>query len=582
MRYHVLATDYDGTLAHNGRVDAATIESLRKLLATGRRLVMVTGRELPDLMQTFPEIDLFEWIVAENGGLLYRPSTKEEIPLSAPPADSFLQALHALHVEPISVGRVIVATWEPHQNAVLEAIRDLGLELQVIFNKGAVMVLPAGINKASGLQAALKHMHISEHNVVGIGDAENDHAFLRLCEMSVAVSNALPAVKNTADLLTQGDHGRGVCQLIDGLVTNDMADLNNQLQRHHLLLGTAHEKDVKLSPYGRSVLICGPSASGKSTVATRIVESLQEQKFQFCLIDPEGDYSELPGAVVFGGPQAPPPEDEILRLLEDPEANVVVSLTGMPIPDRPPFFLRMLSQLLQMRSRTGHPHWLILDEAHHLMPAEWVPPDGTLPKELTNVVLITVHPELLSATLLDRVDTVLTVGLNAIETLTSFTRIANLPAPEVDVHLMDDPEPGELLLWLRNSAAPPQKVRALPCKMERHRHRRKYAEGQLPPERSFYFRGPDNKLNLRAQNLMLFLQLGDGIDDETWQYHLRQKDYSRWFREGIKDENLASSAERVESLTSATPQETRALIRAAIEQDYTLPASLPLPVPGAS
>ena len=582
MRYHVLATDYDGTLAHDGVVDAATVESLRKLLATGRRLVMVTGRELPDLLAIFPEIDLFEWVVAENGGLLYRPSTKEETPLADPPTEGFLQALHDRDVGPISVGRVIVATWEPHQTAVLDAIRELGLELQVIFNKGAVMILPAGVNKASGLLAALKLMHISPHNVVGVGDAENDHAFLRLSEMSVAVANALPAVKETADFVTTGDHRRGVCQLIDELIANDMTSLNQRLERHHLLLGTCDDQDVKLSPFGRSILICGPSASGKSTVATRIVESLQEQKYQFCLIDPEGDYSELEGAVVFGGPQAPPPEDEILRLLEDPKANVVVSLTGMPIPDRPPFFLRILSQLLQMRSRTGRPHWLILDEAHHLMPAEWLPPDGTLPKELTNVVMITVHPELLSGTLLERVDTVLAVGANATETLTSFTRLAKQPAPVIDAHVMDHPEPGELLLWLRGAQASPRKVKAHPCKMVRHRHRRKYAEGQLPPERSFFFRGPEKKLNLRAQNLMMFLQLGDGLDDETWDYHLRLGDYSRWFREGIKDDNLATSAERVESMTHATPQETRKLIRAAVEEDYTLPASPPLPVAGAS
>lgn len=582
MRYHVLATDYDGTLAHDGHVDADTVESLHKLLATGRRLVMVTGRELPDLLSIFPEIDLFEWVVAENGGLLYRPSTKEEKPLAEAPTEKFLQALHEKGVGPISVGHVIVATWEPHQAAVLETIRDQGLELHVIFNKGAVMILPAGINKASGLMAALREMHISPHNVVGIGDAENDHAFLRRCEMSVAVANALPAVKETADFITSGDHSRGVCQLIDGLIATDMADLNQQLQRHHLHLGMSGDQEVTLLPYGRSILICGPSASGKSTVATRIVESLQEQKYQFCLIDPEGDYGEFEGAVVFGGPKAVPPEDEILRLLEDPEANAVVCLTGMPIPDRPPFFLRLLSQLLQMRSRTGRPHWLILDEAHHLMPAEWLPPDGTLPKELTNVVLITVHPELLSGALLDRVDTVLAVGANASETLTSFTHIVKLPAPVIDEDLGDEVEPGELLLWSRDSTESPQKVRAHPCKMERHRHRRKYSEGQLSPERSFYFKGPDNKLNLRAQNLMLFLQLGDGIDDETWQFHLQQGDFSRWFRECIKDENLASTAERIESLTNATPLESRSLIRAAVEQDYTVPAALPLPVRGAS
>ena len=117
-----------------------------------------------------------------------------------------------------------MATWRPHETAVLEAIRDLGLELQVIFNRGAVMVLPTGINKRSGLCAALEAMALSEHEVVGVGDAENDHAFLRSCECAVAVANAHPAIKEIADFTTQADHGTGVAELIDLI-------LNNQLDR---------------------------------------------------------------------------------------------------------------------------------------------------------------------------------------------------------------------------------------------------------------------------------------------------------------------------------------------------------------
>ena len=111
MRYQALATDYDGTIAHHGRVSDKTIESLQSLLATGRRLIMVTGRELPELLDVFPHIDLFEWVVAENGGLLYRPSTKEEKPLAEAPSPQFLKALAAKMVEPISVGHSIVSTW---------------------------------------------------------------------------------------------------------------------------------------------------------------------------------------------------------------------------------------------------------------------------------------------------------------------------------------------------------------------------------------------------------------------------------------------------------------------------------------
>ncbi len=579
MRYHVLATDYDGTIAHHGRVGDETVQSLEKLLATGRRLILVTGRELPQLMETFPRIDLFEWVVAENGGLLYQPATKQEKCLAEPPLGKFVQALHESGVGPISVGRVIVATWEPHEKAVLEAIHDLGVELQVIFNKGAVMVLPAGVNKATGLAAALKEMGLSPHNAIGIGDAENDHSFLRLCEVSVAVANALPAVKETADLVTQGDHGRGVAELIDRLVANDLSDFDDRLKRHHLALGKNNVEDIMLSPYGGGVLIAGPSASGKSTVATRIVESLLERKYQFCLIDPEGDYEAFEGAVVFGGPKEPPPGEEVLRLLENPEANAIVCMTGMPISDRPPFFLKLLSQLLQMRTRSGRPHWLVLDEAHHLMPAEWLPPAGMMPEQLQNIVLITVHPDLLARALLERIETVLAVGADAATTLDSFCRAAGMPLSPFEPPLL---EAGELLLWSRQADAPPVKVKAHKGKTERRRHRRKYAEGELPPDRSFYFRGPKEKLNLRAQNLMLFLQLADGVDDATWRHHLRHGDYSRWFRDCIKDETLAVEAERIEKLSNLAPSESRGLIRAAVERDYTVPASGPLPVPGAS
>lgn len=577
MRYQVLVTDYDGTLAHHGVVDEPTLEALKRFLATGRRLLMITGRELPELLQVFEYLELFEWVVAENGGLLYRPSTKEVKLLADPPPPVFVDALRHRKIQPISVGNVIVATWEPHQDMVLRTIHDLGLELQVIFNKGAVMVLPAGINKASGLKAALRQMGVSPHNAVGVGDAENDHAFLRLCEVSAAVSNALPAVKDTADFVTTGIAGAGVTELIDHIVADDLALLNHRLPRHFLELGVSGNEIIKLSPYGRSILICGPSASGKSTVATRFVESLQEMKYQFCLVDPEGDYQDLEGAVSFGGPDSPPITDEVLRLMETPQANAVVCMTGMPISDRPRLFLNLLSQLVQMRSRTGRPHWIILDEAHHLMPAEWKPAQGTLPSELHNFLLITVHPELLAPTLLERINTVMVLGATAQETLTTYSETVKQPLPKYDPPEL---QPGELLLWRRDTDEAPLTVKVIPCKMERHRHSRKYAAGELPPDRSFYFRGPEDKMNLRAQNLMLFLQLADGVDDDTWQFHLREGDYSRWFRECIKDENLAAVAQRIERLR-VTAKESRALIRTAVEQDYTLPASR-MPVAGAS
>jgi 3-deoxy-D-manno-octulosonate 8-phosphate phosphatase KdsC-like HAD superfamily phosphatase len=124
-----------------------------------------------------------------------------------------------------------VATVEPYEHTVLAVIRDLGLEWHVIFNKGAVMALPSGITKATGLAPVLAELLIPAVRVVGVGDAENDHAFLNLCGCAVAVANALPAVKATCDLVTTGARGAGVAELIERLLANDLCDVRHNPKR---------------------------------------------------------------------------------------------------------------------------------------------------------------------------------------------------------------------------------------------------------------------------------------------------------------------------------------------------------------
>ncbi|MFB2934777.1 HAD family hydrolase [Aerosakkonemataceae cyanobacterium BLCC-F154] len=224
MRYQALATDYDGTLATDGKVDETTLAALSRLRDSGRKLILVTGRHLEDLLQTFPRIELFDRAILENGALLYRPATGEEKALGDRPPKKFIQLLQERGVAP-AVGRVIVATWHPHENTVLQTIRELGLELQIIFNKGAVMILPSGINKASGLNAALSELEIKTSQTVAVGDAENDHAFMDVCGCAVAVANALPMVKERANLVTKSARGAGVVELIDQMIDNDLSEI---------------------------------------------------------------------------------------------------------------------------------------------------------------------------------------------------------------------------------------------------------------------------------------------------------------------------------------------------------------------
>jgi hydroxymethylpyrimidine pyrophosphatase-like HAD family hydrolase len=225
MHYLALATDYDGTLAEEGTVSPKTLDALQRLRRSGRKLVLVTGRELDELMRVFPEFEVFDAIVAENGALLYVPRPPREQPLATPPPPEFAAELRARGVTPMSCGRIIVATWQPHENTVLAVIREMGLELEVIFNKGAVMVLPSGVNKASGLVASLADLGIARERVVGVGDAENDHSLLGACGLRVAVSNAVPALKRRAHLVTAGARGEGVVELCELLIKTDCAGI---------------------------------------------------------------------------------------------------------------------------------------------------------------------------------------------------------------------------------------------------------------------------------------------------------------------------------------------------------------------
>jgi hydroxymethylpyrimidine pyrophosphatase-like HAD family hydrolase len=572
MRYHALAADYDGTLAHHGRIDDDTWAAIRRFRDSGRKLVMVTGRELDEMLGLLAHPELFDRIVAENGALVYSPATKEIRTTCTPPPPEFARELTRRGVERVAVGRCIVATWEPHQATVLQVIHDLGLELQVIFNKGAVMVLPSGVNKATGLAAALLELGISRHNAVGIGDAENDHALLDHCECAVAVSNALPVLKVRADLVTTKDHGRGVAELIDQMIADDLAFLAPKLLRHHILVGKADDREVSIDPYSSNVLVCGTSGSGKSTLTTGILERLSEHGYQFAILDPEGDYTSLDFAVVLGAPSHAPLESEVLDVVRKPTENVVVNMLGVAVDHRPEYFAKLLPALLDLRTRTGRPHWLVVDEAHHLLPRDWAPVVN-MPLRPRGTIYVTVHPESVAPNVLSTIDTLLAIGDHPTKVLNALCDVLECKVrPRVEVE--DRLPTGQALFW-RVGDDEAVVIKTERPKTERTRHLRKYIEGNLGKARSFYFRGPDGKLNLRAQNLHVFMDLADGVDDETWKFHLGRCDYANWLRSEIKDDELAAEVEAIAHDEALTPETSRAAVRAAIEKRYTLPADKP-------
>jgi hypothetical protein len=273
---------------------------------------------------------------------------------------------------------------------------------------------------------------------------------------------------------------------------------------------------------------------------------------------------------VLGSSDHTPAPAEIIEHLAKPGHNAVVNLLGVALGDRPAFLEAFLPHLQQLRARVGRPHWLIIDEVHHLLPPGR-PGAGTLPAH--GVLAVTVHPDHVHPSLLESVGAVILVGKAPRDSLRAYADTISVAAPEVSNEALP---PGEAMVWFRSTKEAPVRFRSRAPQAERRRHLRKYAAGDLGLDKSFFFKGPEGKLNLRVQNLQVFLQIAEGVDDGTWLFHLQRGDYSRWFRDAIKDPELAAEAEEVERSqtqeTSPPPSHSRSLIRAAIEKRYTAAA----------
>jgi hypothetical protein len=403
MRYTAVALDFDGTIAHDSAVPAHVVEGLRRLKASGRKLVMVTGRELPELLAIFPEIGLFDRVIAENGALLYRPGTGERKDLGDPPPPALVELLRERGV-PISVGDSIIATVEPHETVVLQSIRDLGLERPVIFNKGAVMILPPGINKASGLAAALHELGLSARNVVAAGDAENDHALLDAAEYSVCVANGIATLKAAADRVTGGSRGDGVLEVIADIIGSDLANTPPARTRRKLTLGKdPHGAAVTLATWGHSILVTGREKTGKSAMVRGMLERLCSQGYQFCVIDGRGEYLDFEPALVFGTPEHAPDLLEVFTALEKPDVQAVVCLAAVPPADRADFYEDFAEGLAALRLKTGRPHWLAIDDAQELIPRD----HPKIGEPADNTIYVTSDPDDVAPVVLADVDVVL-------------------------------------------------------------------------------------------------------------------------------------------------------------------------------
>ena len=333
-----------------------------------------------------------------------------------------------------------------------------------------------------------------------------------------------------------------------------------------MLLGEAAGKPVYLDPVRHTVLIAGRSGGGKSRVATTIIEHILASGGQLVVIDPEGDYDGLSGLAHLGTPERPPAVEEVVSLLDDPDSSVLVGLLGLDLHERPGFMASLTGALSEWRGRAGRPHWMLVDESHHFLPAEPQASLSSAPAIAIGSILLTVEPSCLPNPVMLGINMLIAIGAEAREVVADYCEAVGCEMPD---GVLAPSSGEEVLVWDRANRQAPVLATIQAPTAEHKRHVRKYAEGALSEKRSFFFQGPNGKLNLRAKNLISFVELADGIDEETWRFHLERGDYSRWLRECIDDEELADEVAAIEHDATRPDAETRKLVTAAIQRQYT-------------
>jgi hydroxymethylpyrimidine pyrophosphatase-like HAD family hydrolase len=446
MRYVALAAGYDGTLARDGRCDEQCVEALRALAATGRKLILVTCRELRDLLEIFPEARVFDYLVAECGAVMHRPAARQSAILAQAPSEILVQELRRRSIGPLSVGSSIVTTDRAYENDVRDAIERLRLDSQLVANGNTIIVLPMGVNKASGMRAVLRELGLSAHNLVAIGSSEDDIPLLSLAEYAAAVKNAEPGVEQAVDRVTRGAYCDGFVEFARELMTSDLAHAPT---RHKLVLGMRQDVEVSIEPCSEAVLVCGPPESGKAAICTGLLQQLLREKYQCCVIgtDVNGSYALLPGISIFGDAHEIPRLTDILDTLEHPGSSIAINLAALPMETRPVFVDALLLQLQALHDRVGRPHAILIDQAHGFCTGT----SGTHPApRLKNVTMIysTSEPSQLPAQLLASVHVLVALGGSG-EEIAELCRLTGFDVPAASPLTV---QRGHALLWMRERA----------------------------------------------------------------------------------------------------------------------------------
>lgn len=519
-----VAFDLDGTLADGG-LSSEALNAIRDGRDGGLAMVLVTGRIQGELEAEFGKLaGEFDAVVAENGAVLLLGDDVHEL---ARPVDVVLADRLQEEGVPVRRGRVLLACEAGDADAVHHAVDELGLDCQLLRNRSALMVLPAGVSKGTGLLAALSELGISPHNAIAVGDAENDLALLAAAEVGVAVANAVPSLRQHADLVLDEPDGRGVASLLGGPMV--AGELPVRPSRRRVTIGRFADGHPATAPGAQAnLLICGPTGAGKSHLAGLLVEQWVSAGYTVLVLDMEGDHiglDRLHNTVVVGE-HGLPGIHELLTIVRQQGLSVVVDMSRADEPGKLDYLRTLAGVVDEVRATYGLPHWIVVDEAHVALAEGGTTAEVFRPQD-RGYCLVTYRPQQLTPSVLAGVDFTLTV-----------TGVDRAVAGRYEQ------EAATATLREAGGLECPFVVAARRTPHRRHWH--KYIAEPLPSHRWFYFRHPDKGPAGAAANIEDFARRLATADPKVIEFHLTRGDFSRWFTGTIQDRRLAELAAALE------------------------------------
>ena len=572
MYCRVLACDFDGTGASNGRLAPEVALALGDARRHGVVTMLVTGRVLADLREAAVDPRSFDAIVAENGALVWLPDSDRTLQLAPSPPECFLGSLRR-HGIPFHVGSVVVGTWDRHAGEVLAIVRELGLDSQLVFNRAALMVLPTGVTKASGVRRALAELGRSERNMVAFGDAENDLPLFAVAEVGVAARGAVPGLAAVADEHLSQPGSAGIAHWVQRMLVHE-AQVPTP-PRRRIECGTLDDGTVVTLPSsGTDVLVSGDPKSGKSWVAGLVAERLLEQGYGLLVIDPEGDYialAERCGVLGLGLDLPLPAPEAVGRLLRQ-GWSVVVHLSTRAAEERAAYVQQLLGIVAVTQARTGLPHWTLVDEAHYWL-GERALALPALAARSGNLLLVTYRPSLVAPSVVERAGAHLVLRTSVEDERYFVTTQLQTRGPEnvCPAAALAALDPSNVGLLLRGPAGVHWQVFTPAPRASRHVHRgRKYAESHVGEERAFRFLDPDGGVVETARCVREFCGAVQLVPATSLRRHLLGGDFSRWARDVLEDDTLAGGLCKLEETTRAGAPASRGEIVAHVEALYLL------------